>query len=191
MEKFKSYETAKAPTEAVERLPVGGYILKIMNAAEVPFANGGRGLKISFDIVEGEHKNFYRENLNLQKEEDKKWKGNFMAYIPKEDGSEKDGWTANAFKGTITAIEDSNTGYHWDWNEVALKGKLVGGVFGNKEYEINGKKGMYTDCRFFTSIEKIKSNTFKLPKDKLLNGSTKPTTTPDFEELDDDSDLPF
>lgn len=195
MQKFKSYETAKAPQEAGERLPTGGYILKIEKAQEVTFNNGNRGLEILFDIHEGEHKGFYAENYRSQTDEDKKWKGKYVAYIPKEDGSEKDNWTASSFKGMTTAIEESNAGYHWDWDETKLKGKIVGAVFGNKEYEFNGRQGFYTDCRHFIAANKIREGKFKDVKDKPLKNKATTTSTyssADFEEIDtDSSDLPF
>lgn len=196
MQAFKSYETAKAPVQGGERLPAGGYILVIKNAEEVALSDGGRKLRISFDIAEGEYKGFYADNYRAQRDEDKKWKGNYDAFVPKEDGSEKDGWTANAFKGTTTAIEESNSGYHWDWDETKLKGKTVGGVFGNKEYEINGNRGFYTDCRFLTSVENIRSGKFKLPKDKLLKGTPSQSQSTfrkeDFMDIEvDEKDLPF
>lgn len=192
MEKFKSYETAKAPTEAGERLPVGGYIVKILSAEEIRYDDGGRALKISFDINEGEHKGFYQNNYKSQKEEDKKWKGVYTAYVPKEDGSEMDEWTANSFKGMTDAVEDSNTGYHWDWNEAGLKGKIVGAVFFNKEYAINGKQGFYTACHSFRSVKSIREGKFKIPADKLLKKSSNaPSGNIDgFVPVDCD-DLPF
>ena len=40
------------------------------------------------------------------------------------------------FKGNITAVEESNTGYRFsDQNEQDLRGKLIGAVFGEEEYK--------------------------------------------------------
>lgn len=191
MKKFGSFDKVQAITET-ERLPVGGYILKILDAEEVEFSNGGSGLKISFDVAEGEHKDFYKQNYKNQQDEDKKWKGNLMLYVPRDDGSEMDEWTARKFKTAIEAIEDSNTGYHWDWNESALKGKKVGGIFFNKEYDYNGRNGFYTACHSFKSVECIKSGKYKIPADKLLNKSdgTIRVGGAVFEEIDDEG-LPF
>lgn len=167
MKEFKEYKTAKAPQEAAERLPVGGYILTILNAEDLDY-----GLRISFDVAEGEHKGFYKSNFDAQNQEDKKWKGNYIAYVPKGDGTEQDLWTANSFKGMTEALEDSNPGYHWNWDEKKLKGLKVGGVFFNKEYEIDGRRGFYTACHHFTSTEVIRNKKYKIPKDKLLNTNT-------------------
>lgn len=196
MQAFESYKTAKAPARGGERLPAGGYVLIIKSAEEVRF-DGGRKLRISFDIAEGEYKDFYANNYRAQRDEDKKWKGSLDAFVPKEDGSEKDGWTASAFKGTTEALEGSNPGYHWDWDEKKLKGKVVGGVFGNKEYEINGSRGFFTDCRFFVSADDIRAGKFKLPKDKLLKSTSSQSQSAVFRKEDfmdievDEKDLPF
>lgn len=200
MKQFGSYETAVAP-KPMPKLPVGNYILKIMDAEEVEFRNGGSALKVSFDIAEGEFKDFFAQNYRAQIGEDKRWKGTLIMYVPKEDGSEQDGWTANAFKGNIVAIEESNLGYHWDWNEKGLKGKKVGGVFFEKEWEFDGKTGFATTCHSFKSIDLVKSGTLKTPKPKLLkNRPADINVKPDpadfdisgFEEIStDDGELPF
>ena len=98
-------------------------------------------------------------------------------------------------KSARTAVEEGNDGYKWGWNENSLIGKLVGGLFGNKEYEYNGRIGFYTDCRAFCSVEKIRSGEFEIPKDKLLNDGK--STSADNMELPEgfravlDDDIPF
>lgn len=198
MKQFNSFATAQAFKPA-EKLPVGNYILEIKDAEEVTFNNGGSALKVSFDIADGDHKGFYTNDYRNQTGEDKRWKGTLLLYVPKEDGSKEDGWTANSFKGNIEAIEESNPGYHWDWNEQGLKGKKVGGIFFEKEWEFNGRTGMTTACKRFATVEQVKSGTIKTPEPKMLAGKSAPLNVPineedfeGFEELDtDDADPPF
>lgn len=192
MQPFKSYETAKV-IEETERLPVGGYILKILDAEETEFKNGGKALKVSFDIAEGEYKGFFANNYKSQTNEDKRWKGTLLMGIPVGDNSEQDNWKANAFKSNIAAIEESNKNYHWDWKEEDLKNKIVGAVFFNKEYDYNGRQGFFTACHSFRSVESIKNGKFKIPKDKLLNKQSNTFTANgvDFEDLGTDEDCPF
>lgn len=152
-----------------ERLPVGGYVLKIMEAKEVE-NDWGRTLVISFDIAEGEHKDFFAKNYITQQGELKKWKGTYRRLnIPKDDGSEKDVWTKKRFNTFIVDVEEANPGYHWDWDERKLKGKIIGGIFNNKEYDFNGRHGFYTDCHSLVSVEKIRSGKFEIPADTLLS----------------------
>ena len=189
MRPFAGFETTR-PYSNIERLPAGGYVVKILDAEEVEYS-WGRVLVISFDVSEGEHKGFFRQNYEDQQVEDRKWKGTYRMNLPKEDGSEKDEWTARRFRTDMDAIRDSNPGFHWDWNEKGLKGKIVGALFRNKEYEFNGIRGFFTECCAFTDTGIIRSNKFKMPKDKLLkqhSGQSIPDD--DFAPVVDDS-LPF
>lgn len=166
MKKRNSFNRENVYKET-EKLPVGGYVVKIINAKEEEFSWGSR-LAIAFDIEEGEHKGFYKRNFDNQQGEDKKWKGVFRLNIPKEDGSEEDEWTQKKFNTSIVNIEDSNPGYFFDWDETKLKGKIVGALFNNKEYEINGRTGFFTNCHSLVTAETIRSGKFTIPKDTLL-----------------------
>lgn len=173
MKKLNGYEKAQAYSET-ERLPVGGYVLKILEAKEQDNSDKGYNnqLIISFDIAEGDYKDFYANNYKAQQGEDKKWRGTYRLYIPKDDGTEQDGWTMRRFKTVMNALEDSNNGYHFDWDEKKMKGLLIGGLFNNKEYDYNGRQGFFTNCHSLVTVEKIRSSNFKIPADTLLkNGS--------------------
>ena len=70
------------------------------------------------------------------------------------------------------------------------KGKKVGIVYRNKEWEYNGKTGWTTEAAGSDSVENIRAGKFYKFKDKFL--PQKPVEAPTFEELDDsESDLPF
>lgn len=129
MKEPKGYKEAQAYTEQ-ERLPAGGYPIKI-TAAKVDKFDWGEVLVLQFDIEEGEYKGFYKTNYDAQTQEDKKWKGVIRLNLPKEDGSEKDGWTIRSLKTNIQAIESSNPKFRWEWDETKLKGLIVGGLFRN------------------------------------------------------------
>lgn len=166
MKKLNGYETAQAYSEQ-ERLPAGGYILKILNV-KYQENNWGDVIILSFDIEEGEHKGFYAANYRAQTQEDKKWKGAYRLKVPKDDGSEQDNWAMRRFKTVISNFEESNQGYHWDWDEQKLKGKLIGALFNNKEYEFDGRHGFFTNCHSLVTVEKIRSGKFEIPSDTLL-----------------------
>lgn len=195
MKPLKGYAQAQVYVET-ERLPVGGYVLKILDAKEA-VNDWGSTIVLSFDIVEGEHKDFFRENYKNQTGEDKKWKGTYRLRVPKEDGTEQDEWTMRRFKTVMSNIEESNRGYHWDWNEAGLKDKLIGALFNNKEYEFNGRHGFFTNCHSLVPVEKIRSGKFEIPADTLLKTSAKSSfPAPDsdgFVNIPDglDEDLPF
>lgn len=198
MRPFNNYETTQT-ISARAQLPVGAYICRILKAEEKVY-NSSKGewhkLEISFDISEGEHKDFYANDYKAQTGEDKKWKGVMRMNIPTDDGSEADGWAKRSFKTNILAIEDSNSGYHWDWNEAQLKGKTVGIVFRSEEWEYNGRSGWRTAPFKFVPIADVKSGNIKLPDPKPLNNKASQTSAASAADLSDfvevaSSELPF
>ena len=191
IKQFGDYATTQAYTEGAA-LPKGGYVCKILDAT---LKTGGYGdyIQIAYDIAEGEHKDYFMNLYKASKKEDKKWSTYFLLNIPKDDGSEKDGWTKRTFKTFTTALEDSNEGYHFDWDEAKFKGKLVGGLFHYEEYQRNdGKVGRATKMKNACSVEKIRSGNYKLPDDKLLKPTAANTTT-DFMSIPDniEEEIPF
>ena len=107
--KPNDWETVQAFDDR-RKLPVGAYICKIIQAV-VRGSDYGEQLNIVFDISEGEYAGFYKASFDGSQREDKKWKGVLRQFLPKDDGSEKDGWTKSSLKGLITSIEESNPGY--------------------------------------------------------------------------------
>lgn len=194
MKRLNGYEQAQAYTNP-DRLPVGGYVLKILNVA-YQGNDWGDAIILSFDIAEGEFKGFFENNYKAQTGKDKKWKGAYRLMVPADDGSEKDEWKMRRFKTVITNIEESNPGYHWDWDEQTLKGKIVGALFNNKEYEYNGRHGFFTNCHSLVPVERIRSGKFEIPADTLIrkDGPQHPTASGDgFMNIPDglDDELPF
>lgn len=197
MQQLKGFEKAKVITGGVSQLPKGGYIAKILDCKEERSSTGYEWLAFSFDISEGEHKGHFAEQYRANTNENKKWRGTYNAFIPDESSQYYED-NLNKFKTMIANIEESNPGYHWDWDETKLKGKIIGVIFGEKEFQTeNGDVIIVTECRGIRSVDCIKNGKFKMPALKALNGgaSVKSTTaTASFTDLgtvDDDDDLPF
>ena len=192
MKQFSGFKAEKSTTR--EQLPVGGYVAKILNAEEVTYS-WGSVLEIYFDILEGAHAGFFKKDFDAQKGEDKKWRGKYRLSVHKDDGSEKDGWTKRTFNNAIYCIEDGNPGYHWNWDETTLKGKIVGVLFRNEEWEYNGNTGWSTRACALACVGDIKDGKFKMPKDKPLKNkqSSTPAIPGGFEEttIPDDVKLPW
>lgn len=188
---MKPYSGYKAEKMAGGReiIPAGGYVAQILST-EVLEYTWGKVLAISFDVTEGEHKDFFKRDYAGQVGEDKKWRGVCRLTVPKDDGSEKDEWSKNSFNNAMYAIEESNSGYAWNWDEKTLKGKSAGVLFRNKEWEFNDKTGWTTECYSLASVDDIRNNKFKIAKDKPLKN--KSVSTGGFTDLpEDDPDLPF
>ena len=193
MKQFKGFDRKDTYKES-ERLPVGGYVLKILDV-KYQTNDWGDVIILSFDVEEGEQKGFFAANYKAQVGEDKKWKGTYRIRVPKDDGSEQDKWTKKRFNTIVVNFEESNAGYHWNWDEQTLKGKVIGALFNNKEYEYNGHRGFFTNCHSLVTVEKIRSGKFEVPADTLLkNGGNSSVPNPDgFMNIPDgiDEELPF
>ena len=170
IKKFNDYDSIQV-FEGGPQLEPGGYELKIIGAKVEQFTSC-EILKIAFDIINNEqYAGFYKQRFDAAKLQnaDAKWSGVFDVFIPKDDGSELDGYTKQAFKSFITSVERSNDGYTWNWDENSLKGKTFGGLFGREEFQTkDGELKFAVKCRFPRSIDSIRSGNFQIPKDKLL-----------------------
>lgn len=170
IKKFNDYDSIQVNDGNFKSIVPGGYVCKVVSARVEDFSSCSI-LKVAFDIVEGEFAQYYTQRFNYAKSQNPnaKWGGVFDVFIPKDDGSEKDGYTKQAFKRFTTSIERSNQGYVWNWNENTLKGKLFGGVFGREQFKAqDGSLKFTTKCRFVNSVDTIRKGEFKIPQDKLI-----------------------
>ena len=180
-----------------QQLPVGGYVMKIMGA-EVKENRVGQYVQVSMDVAEGQYKDFFANDYRSQdgSQRGKVWHCNYLLNVPVDDGSERDGWTKRRFKTFTEALESSNEGYHFDWDEKKFKGLLIGGLFNLREWENDGRRGISTNFAQVCSVEKIRTGKFKLPKDQLLSGTSSANTAtsgdaPGGFTVVHDDDLPF
>lgn len=201
MQKPKDWDEVKV-TRNFPKLPADGYVCKIITAKERTYSsrNGDSftKLEIAFDIIEGEYTNYFQDEFDLQQQEDKRWKGVLRLYYGlKGDGGKQDGWTKSALKGFWAALEASNTGFDVsaddDWkftNLDTFKGKLLGIVFRDEEWDYNGKTGWKAQPCFTIAASAIREGNFEIPKEKPL--ANKPAaSSSSFTVMDESEDLPF
>ena len=175
------YKQAEATSfSELPKLQPGGYVVKILNIKVEPTDWGSR-LAFQFDIAEGEFKGFFDKLYKATPDEweNKKWKGSMRLSIPHNTGDDtKFKKSLGYFKSQIQAFENSNANLHIDcerdWDENVLKGKLVGALFNEKEWEKDGKTGWFTQCKRFVSANDIRSGNFTIPKREELKN--KPST---------------
>jgi len=189
IKKYGGYE-AKKSGGAREILPAGGYVGRIISA-KVEETQYGDKLIVAFDIAEGDYREFFKRDFDGNSNEDKKWRGVYRLNIPADDGSEYDEFRKRSFNNFAFALEDSNSGYTFDWDETKLKGKLFGVLFRNKEWAFNGRSGWTTEACSATDIKSIREGKFRVPKDKPLGGATVAPGTTAAEDAESGDDLPF
>lgn len=174
MKQFAGFEEAKVNKGSnFEALPKGAYVLKVVGIKKAENKNGGSRFDIAFDIAEGEHKDFYTKQYQESKKanEDAKLSNDaiYRLNIPEDTSPD---WMKNNFKTFVVALEESNGGYHWDWDEKKWKGKLFGGLFRIEQDEYNGKIYSHTRLTWVRGAEDIRTGKYgKLPNDKLKEAS--------------------
>lgn len=194
----ENWENVKAVSER-ENLPVGAYVCKIVTAGVRTYKKSdGSGsfdrLEVAFDIQEGDFAGHYQKDFDSQRNEDKKWKGVLRLYIPVDDGSEKDEWTKRIFKGFTDSLEASNLGYHWDWEEKSLKGKMVGILFRNEQWAMGERSGWKAQPFRALAVDAVRGGKFTIPKARPNKNAVSIDVTADgdnFAVVDDTEDLPF
>ncbi len=186
MNKPANWDEIEAFTGDFKNITPGGHICSIVQAQPVLSRSGKEMLVLLFDIAEGEFKDFYMQQhmKNIETNPDAKWQGIYRQLT--EGNGEK------FFKGLITAIENSNNGYKWNWDEKTLKGKLFGGVFGQEEYlNNNNEVKLSTKCVFIRSIEQIRKGV-KVPEIKKLKADEGGTDYGSFgSQVFPDIEIPF
>ena len=164
-----------------ERPGPGGYICGILSGEDEP---SKEYIRCTYDIIEGDFKNYYRDRTARNPD----W--NLPSFI--KSYKEK---ALGFFKHFITAVEASNAGFKFNNDETKLRGKQIGLVLGEEEYQKrDGTIGVRLAVTDFVSVNDIRKGNFTVPKLKKLAGSTGAATAPaaDFEEItDDEDDLPF
>ena len=190
---IKKYDGAESKKMSnFSRLPNGGYVAEVKTARMESYT-WGDVLILAIDIAEGEFKNFFKQQYDNNTNEDRKWKGTFRINIP----SKKSRYLNNdvkKFNNLIFSFENSNPGFHFDWDEQKLKGKLIGVIYRTKEFlKDDGTVGEYSEAAGVTDIQSIRDGSFSPIKDKRLSDDRPaPAASSDstFSALDDE-DLPF
>ena len=187
---------AEAPTNNFQMLPKGLYIATIQNV-KLEGSEPDQQLILRLEITEGEYAGYYTKRYHADSSGNSrfpaKYKGDYRLQIPNPDNTRRQHpeWDQRTFSGAIWAIEDSNEGYHWDWNEAGLKGKAVG---------INVRQGTYNGSPYTTigrleSVQQIRAGAVKVMKDMEPRGDRgvtveTSTTVPGFTPVDDE-EVPF
>lgn len=203
MQKIDNFDKVQAASGQQDELEPGGYLCKIMGAKIVTY-HGQSGdfdkLEVSVDIDEGDFKGYYADDYRAQAQwgHDQKWKGILRLYAPTNGDDPQAKRSQAIFKAFTDAVEASNPGYKWNWDEATLKDKRVGVMFRSEEYDFNGYHGWKTRPFKAESTEYIKSGKFETPKPKALKKETSqpsapyPNNNPDaFSNIPSDDDLPF
>lgn len=142
-------------SKGFDKLPAGGYVLKIVDCVDVPEREY---LSVVYDIAEGEHAGEWSDQ----------W-GKDHPYAHEMKRSYKQ--TAyGMFKQFLARLEDSNVDFkieQWEQtsDERALVGLIFGGVIQYEDYTYNGEDKERKNV-FVYSADDIRKGNFKVPERK-------------------------
>ena len=181
---YQGFEAKENSTNFLELPPAGLYIGQIM-AVRVVDADGVKTfrdwLEVMLEITEGDYKGRFTAVYNDQKErfgaENTRYRGTFRIAIPsgKEDEEE---WVRRSFEGNLWCVEQSNPGYHWDWDENKLTGKKIGINLRTRLYTYNDKDKETVEVARFETLDDVKSGKAKPAK---VRDQRKHDDTPSFD----------
>lgn len=179
MKRIENWDSIVEST-SFKRLTPNGYICKILNVEDRP---DKEYLKIYFDIVKGDDRGYFKKQYDGDTRKERKWPnaGTFIR-------SYKDS-AASMFKGFINAIEKSNKGYQWNFDEKTLVNKVVGLIIADEQYQ--NQKGQVRVRNYVAavrSVETIEKGEYEIPALKELT-TTKTTTAPANDPIPDFGDV--
>lgn len=179
MKRIENWDSIVEST-SFKRLTPNGYIVKILKVEDHPEKEY---LKIYFDIVKGDDKGYFKKQYDGDTRKERKWPnaGTFIR-------SYKDS-AASMFKGFTNAVEKSNKGYQWNFDEKTLVNKVVGLIIADEQYQ--NQKGQVRVRNYVAavrSVETIEKGEYEIPALKELT-TTKATTTPANDPIPDFGDV--
>lgn len=155
---------------------VGPQICKILKVED---NQNQEYLKIAFDIADGDAKGMIKAAFDEDTRTDKKYPATGILIRSYKKAAER------FFAAFITAVQKSNPGFKWDFDETKLVGKLFVANFGEEEYlsndkDDNGKVVIKTSfkCVEPRSTQALRDNKIKVKEKKVIEESDTATHTP-------------
>lgn len=186
MQKPNNYDEVAASL-AFEPLALGGHVCVIKAIEETKSKAGREMLKVALDIGgEDPQAGYYAERFKNDTRDNKKWPCCSYVVTTGPDGN-----CSKSLAQFVTSVEASNSGFRFPWDNLQLlKGKKVGGVFGQEEYlNDKGEVKKATKLFWFRSAEKVKDAA--VPKLKQLKAATSsPAKASAWADISAD-DIPF
>ncbi len=183
MEKPQGYDEAEAKVSGGEfpQPTAGGYVAKIVSAVFGDSKKGNKMLTVGLDIAEGDFKDHYTK-LSEKFDNDA-----YLKIYQLTDGDH-----VNYFKGLINAIEHSNNGYKFNFDETTLIGKKIGVNLREEEY-LNKDNVLKTILKvaYHCSAEEARAGLAPLPIKQLKGVGAKLPTTTFNQDVPSSDGLPF
>lgn len=164
MKPFEGFKS-EAPRMSYPQLPAGAYA-GVIRDIRIDGNEPNQSLVFCLEVTEGEYAGYYAKRYQHDAERARasgdftaKYKGVYRLRIPNPGNTYTRNveWDVRNFNNAIWAIEQSNPGYHWDWKEQLLKGKLVGFSVRDASYQGNA----YTEIGRLEDINAVRAGKVK------------------------------
>jgi len=191
---YKNFE-AKQSKGFLTVPPAGAYVAEIknVNVIEPTDRNPRTVLELIVDISEGEYTHRYKDLFDENKNRfgDANYRGTFRITVPTEQDDEEDNWIKRKFEDQMFAIQESNPGYAWDWDEKKLKMKKVGISVRNRIYEYGGKTRSTTEIGRLEIVQDVRDGKIKPMKDRDQTQGKTADSAQGFTDVSDDTETPW
>ena len=191
---YKNFE-AKQSKGFLTVPPAGAYVAEIknVNVIEPTDRNPRTVLELIVDISEGEYTHRYKDLFDENKNRfgDANYRGTFRITVPTEQDDEEDNWIKRKFEDQMFAIQESNPGYAWDWDEKKLKMKKVGISVRNRIYEYNNKVRSTTEIGRLEVAQDVRDCKIKPMKDRDQTKNKTADSAQGFTDVSDDTETPW
>lgn len=134
-------------------LPGGTYVMVITSAKEDTTGYGNQSIRIAYDVASGDYAGKYAD---IAADPEQNWKHEVEIDVQEANGAR--------FKALIDAVQASNSGYVWDWNEAGLVGKYVGLVLQERKVTLTRGKNKGQDRTYLDFWDAV-------PVQSVLDGS--------------------
>ena len=183
MNRIENWDNVQPIKGGFQVLPAGCYKVRVVNAREDISKAGNEMLVLALDIAEGPYRNYFFKAFTNKKRiyADAKWGCTYYQLTDKDEAS------LGRYRGLISAFEESNEGFHWNFDEASLKDKVAGCIFREEEYLGNDNQ-IHIMTRAWQIIPVADISKSSIPSRKCLrldaNGSG-------YELPDPDEEIPF
>lgn len=179
---------------------VGGHYAVIKQVSETKTKTGKDMIVVLWDFVSPDpQEGYFKNDFDNNTREDKKWPFTGTKYIMVNYYSDPKK-TSRAFKTFCSMFERSNgCDVQWDikdWGK-QFKGKRIGVIYGQEEYEWDGRTGMRNTPFYFCQFDKAGDAGIPMPKYLKKKSAPNPaaasTNNMDWMNVPDEADeeIPF
>ncbi len=207
---------AQESKAGMQPIPVGVYVGQIIGA-KVENGEQGQNLILQLEVTEGEYAGYFKRQFEAQAggQYQKRYKGTLRLRVPNynsngQPATDRDRYAHQDFQHMAWALEHSNSGYTFDWDETKLKGKACAFSVRERDWfmeaaeeERGYRTGTTTEIARLESLEAFREGKVKVPKkrgfsqrdqarmaelDAAFSGGASTAETP---QLVTDETLPF